>query len=364
MRTVRVGRFALPLAIAGTMFVSLLQATPAQAATAYVKATGNDAFSCLDESNACLTLDKAITVSGQVNGKILIIGHGDFQGLTSAITGSVTIIAPDGGVSIRQDSLSQPVFTINSGATDTVTLKNLGINGGSTGTIGIQVNNAGKVYIQNCNIRGFSNGAAQAMWLRPNPGAGQQSQLYISNADVSNANTGLILIQPQSGVVKVYFTHIEIHNTNGYGIKADGTSGGVDLAIADSAVFSMSGSAIHGLTPAAGSPGAPVVKMALERTTVLNSGGGAIVGNGGGSKMVVNKSSVMAHALGIYALNGGTVILNDSVVTSNSVGVSLAAGSPVFSFANNVIKFNGFTQCGDDVCNGGVAGTLNSAALR
>jgi hypothetical protein len=264
MKAIRLKKLALLAAVAGAMFVPLLHATSAQAATAYVKATGNDAASCLDEANACLTLDKAITVSGQVNGKILIVGHGDFQGLTSPITGTVTIIAPDSGVAIKQDSLSQPVFTINSGASDTVALKNLGINGGTTGTVGVQVNNGGKVYIQNCTLKGYSNGAAQAMFFQPNPGAGNQSQLYITNTEVSNANTGLIFIAPQSGFVKVYFTHVEVHNSSGYGIKADGTNGQVDIAIADSAVFSLTGSAIHGVTPVAGSPGAPVVRMSVE----------------------------------------------------------------------------------------------------
>jgi len=366
MKAIRLKKLALLAAVAGAMFVPLLHATPVQAATAYVKATGNDAAACLDELNACLTLDKAITVSTQ-SGKIIITGHGDFQGLTSPITGGLTIIAPDGGVSISQNTLSQPVFTINA-ASDTVVFKSIAITGGSAGTIGIQVDNGNKVYIENCTLKGFSNGAAQAMFLQPNPGAGVQSQLYISNTEVSNANTGLILIAPRSGQVKAYFTHVEVHNTNGYGIKADGTNGqGLDVAIADSAIFSMTGSAIHGITPPTASPGTPVVRMSIERTTILNSGGGAVVGNGGGSRMLVNKSSVMSHALGIYALNGGTVVLNDSLVSGNSVGVSLnglGSTSPVQSFANNAIKYNGFAQCGDDVCNGASPGTLFTFSLR
>ena len=355
--------FAFLAATAGAMLATFLQATPAQAATAYVKVGGSDGFNCLDELNACATLDKAITASGQ-SGKILIVGHGDFQGLSSPITGSLTIIAPDGGVSIKQDTLGQPVFTINAGNSDTVTLKNLGINGGAAGTIGIQVDNAGKVYIENCTLKGFPNGVGQAMFLQPNPGAGLQSQLYISNTEVSNATTGLIYIVPRSGFVKTYFSHVEVHNSSGFGIKADGTNGSVDSAIADSAFFSVTGSAIHGLTPAAGSPGFPVVRVSLERTTVLNSGGGAVVGNGGGSRMLVNKSSVMSHALGIYALNGGTVVLNNSVVMGNTVGVSLSAGSPVITYGNNSINYNGFGQCGNDVCNGASPGTLSSLPQR
>jgi hypothetical protein len=345
------------------MFVTFLQATPAQAATAYVSATGLDTNTCLSEAQACLTLDKAITVSSP-SGKILIVGHGDFQGLTGPIVGGLSIIAPDGGVSIKQDSLSQPVFTINAGTTDTVTLKNLGINGGNAGTIGIQVNNGGKVFVENCTLKGFSNGEGEAMFLQPNPGAGVQSQLYISNTEVSNATTGLILIAPRSGLVKTYFTHVEVHNSSGFGIKSDGTNGSVDNAITDSAFFSVTGSAIHGLTPPTGSPGAPVVRVSLERTTVLNSGGGAVVGNGGGSKMLVNKSTVIAHALGIYALNGGTVVLEDSIVSGNGVGVSLSASSPVISYGNNVISANSLAQCGDDVCNGASPGTLSTGTHR
>ena len=320
--------FAILAATAGTMLATFLQATPAQAATAYVSATGLDGNTCLSEAQACLTLDHAITVSGQ-SGKILIVGHGDFQGLTNPITGGLAIIAPDGGVSIKQDTLSQPVFTINAGNSDTVTLKSLGINAGSTGTIGIEVDNAGKVYIESCTLKGFPNGVAEAMFFQPNPGAGVQSQLYISNTEVSNANTGLILVAPRSGSVKTYFTHVEVHNTSGFGIKSDGTNGTVDNAIADSAFFSMTGSAIQGFTPAAGSPGNPVVRVSLERTTVLNSGGGAVVGNGGGSKMLVNKSTVIAHAKGINALNGGTVVLENSVVTGNGIGVNLDSSSLV-----------------------------------
>ena len=363
MRTLKVGKFAFSFVIVGAVSVALLQATPAQAATAYVSATGSNANSCLTEALACLTLDKAITVSTQ-SGKIVIAGHGDFQGLTSPITGSLTIIAPDSGVSIRQDSLSQPVFTINAGQSDTVTLKGLGINGGSTGTIGIQVDNAGKVYIQNCTLKGFSNGAGQAMFLQPNPGAGQQSQLYISNTEVSNSSGGLIFIKPQSGAVKTYFTHAEVHNSSSFGIKSDGTNGSVDNAVSDSAFFSTTGPAVNATTPAAASPGTPVVRVSLERSTVANAGNGAVVANGGGSRALVNKSSIMNASIGVYALNGGTAVLNDSVITGNGTGVSLASSSPVITYANIVISFNGFGQCGDNVCNGAAAGTLTSFTLR
>lgn len=361
MRTLSARKFAFPFVILGTMFVPLLHATPALSASAYVSATGSGA-TCT-QAAPCATLDAAITAAG-AGGSIRIVSPGDFQGPTNPITFSLSIVATEIGTVIKQDTLAQPVFTINAGANDTVSFKGILIAGGATGTIGIQVDNAGRVYILNCTLKGFTNGAAQAMFLQPNPGAGNQSQLYISNTEVSNANSGLILVAPRSGSVKTYFTHVEVHNTSGFGIKSDGTNGTVDNAITDSAFFSMTGSAIHGFTPAAASPGVTVVRVSIERTTVLNSGGGAIIGNGGGSRMLVNKSSVMAHASGISAINGGTVVLNDSVVTGNGVGVSLVAGSPVFSYANNVIQFNGFAQCGNDVCNGASPGTLTSAALR
>ena len=56
--------FAFLAATAGAMLATFVQATPAQAATAYVKATGSDSFNCLDELNACASLDKGITASG------------------------------------------------------------------------------------------------------------------------------------------------------------------------------------------------------------------------------------------------------------------------------------------------------------
>jgi hypothetical protein len=310
-----------------------------------------------------LTLNHAITVSGQ-SGKIIVVGHGDFQALSNPITGSLTIVAPDGGVSIRQDTLSQPVFTINAGLSDTVTLKSLGIVGGAAGTIGIQVDNGGKVYIQNCNVRGFPNGSGYAMFLQPNPGAGNQSQLYISNSDVSNATGGLIYVKPQSGSVKTYFTHVEVHNSNGFGIKSDGRNGAVDNSITDSAFFSISGTAVNGVTTTAASPGPPVVRISLDRTTVLNTGTYAIYANGGGSRVIVTKSVIMASAAGVGTLGGGTVVLNDAVLSGSGTGVDIGANSPVVSFGNNVIKYNGFSQCGDDVCSGAAPGTLSSATQR
>src|SRR5664280_1698440 len=208
----KLGKLSLLLVIGGAAMTlcPLLQATPAQAvtaqgATAWVSAVGLDSNSCLTEALACATLDHAITVSGQ-SGKIIITGHGDFEGLTNPITGSLTIIAPDGGTNIKQSTLSQPVFVVTAGPTDTVVLKSLAIAGGPAGTIGIEVDNGSKVYIENCQLKGFSNGAAQAIFLQPNPGAGNQSQLYISNTEVSNANGSLIYVKPQSGSVKTYFT--------------------------------------------------------------------------------------------------------------------------------------------------------------
>ncbi|HTO64162.1 MAG TPA: hypothetical protein VMM15_23225 [Bradyrhizobium sp.] len=358
MRNVKVGRFGLSFLALGMLVVPLLQATPALSATAYVSITGSGA-TCTPAA-PCATLDAAVAVSGAA-GKIIILSAGDYQGLTNPITGGMTITTQVSGVAVRQDTLTQPVFTINAGANDTVTLHGFSIVGGAHGTNGIQVDNAGRVYVENCGVK---NVPGLAMFLQPNPGANQQSQLYISNTEVSNATTGLILIAPRSGFVKTYFNRAEVHNSSGYGIKSDGSNGQIDNAITDSAFFSITGAAIHGFTPAAGSPGAPVVRIAIERTTVLNSGGGGSVANGGGSRVFVNKSTLMSNQFGARSLNGGSTVLTDSVVTGNGTGVDLNNTSPVFSFGNNSIQFNGFSQCGNDVCNGAGAGTMGTSTLR
>ncbi|MBI2715619.1 MAG: right-handed parallel beta-helix repeat-containing protein [Rhizobiales bacterium] len=171
----------------------------------------------------------------------------------------------------------------------------------------------------------------------------------------------MILVKPRSGTpVKTYFANVEVHNSSTFGIKSDGTNGAVDNAVTDSAFFSMAGAAVSAVTPAAASPGPPVVRVSLDRATVLNAGAGAVFANGGGSRVFIIKSAVEAASTGITAVNGGNVVLNDSVVTGNGTGVNYSGGGVVASFGNNAVQFTGFGACGADVCNGGVAGTMNA----
>ena len=129
-------KIVLPL-MRTIMFIPLLYA-PAQALTTtpqtrtYVSGTGSDSFPCTI-AQPCKTLHAALslTVAG---GEIFVLNSANYGPVT--ITKAVTITGE--GAVAGMLSTSGAGITINAGANDVINLRGLDIDGGNSGTYGIQ----------------------------------------------------------------------------------------------------------------------------------------------------------------------------------------------------------------------------------
>jgi hypothetical protein len=324
------------LAILGMVLVPALYAAPAQAVPAHVyvsAVTGSDSGDCSNAASPCQTLTYA---HGQVaaGGLISITGGGDFAPLT--VTKSVTIQGLDVPARIVGDGISAASLVINAAVTDTVTLKSLDIVGGTAGPIGIQINTVGKIYILNCTIRGFTAGVGNAIQFIPSGNTSGNSQLYASNVEVSNTSGGLISVRPTDATyAKVFFNRVEVHNGL-FGIRSDGTNGRVDNAIRDSAFFSLTNAGVTAVSSS------NLVRVSYDKSTVLNAGTAAVLASGTAAHIVAFDVVIEGSANGVSSAAGGSVVIDNTVITGNGVGAvyDSTAGGGIFSCGNNMIKFN------------------------
>src|SRR5207244_1802060 len=114
-------------------------------------------------------------------GEINCIDSGGFGALT--INQAITVDG-GGGVSSPLGGVTAPginAFIINAASTDTVTLRNLDINGLGTGLSGISVLACKALHVENCTIYGFTTGIKVA------PTA-NSIQIFLSNCLIRNNN--------------------------------------------------------------------------------------------------------------------------------------------------------------------------------
>ena len=145
------------------------------------------------------------------------------------------------------------------------------------------------------------------------------SKLSVTDTVISNIGSGTgggIVINPQSGgSAQVNLERVTV-NGNAFGIAADGTgsTGGINMTIADSMIGGNSQDGIIATTP----------------------GGGAPIG-----VMVKNTKSVN-NAFGIRSLGPNvTVRVDGSTVIGNGTGLSFCGGGALLTFGNNAVRANG-----------------------
>jgi hypothetical protein len=173
----------------------------------------------------------------------------------------------------------------------------------------------GALYIENCVI---SNGNGSVESAPPNVGIyfvpSANAQLFVSNSVISNNGSGGVAggisIVPPSGVTAtVSIDHSQIDG-NYFGVVGDGRSGGIVKGTIKNSV--VSGSTENGIT--ALSSGASVVFM-IDQTEVSGNLAAGLYAGGSNAGMLVRNSTVFGNAIGLDAVNGGTLFTygNNSV---------------------------------------------------
>ena len=252
------------------------------------------------------TIAQAATNAG---GVISVLDPGDYHRIT--ITKSLTIRAEgvDGGattapVVVDLGLLSRPAQATWSrwkGCTSTVG--------------GIMFLSGAHLHVVRCVITNDNVSGKAGISFQPN----SASKLSVTDTVISNFGSGTgggIVINPQSGgTAQVNLERVTV-NGNAFGIAADGTgsTGGINMTIADSMVGGNSQDGIIAVTP---SGGAPIGVMVTNTKSVNNT-------------------------FGIRSIGPNvTVRVKNSDIIGNTTGLSFSGGGALLSYGNNAVEANG-----------------------
>lgn len=292
-------RKALPILAIPVLWMAA-PAAYAQATRTWVSGVGDDANPC-SRTAPCKTFAGAISKTAP-SGEIEVIDPGGFGSVT--ITKSITI---DGSPVLA--GVLAPVsagIVINAGPSDTVVLRNLSINGVGTGTKGVQIIQAGKVLIEDCQIFAFT---PRGISVEPST---NPVQVFISNTRLQGSASNGIVVQPASGSIRAQVTmnNVEIMESTNFGLSV--TAGG--SVVARNSMFSDNGLA-------------------------TNAANIRVDGTGGIATVDLDNVMVSGSYTGILSVNGGLVRVNNSAIVGNTTGVSQSGGT-IVSFYNNRLAGN------------------------
>ena len=299
--------FALSIMI---LAISAVFLTPvpalAQATRTWVSGVGDDVNPC-SRTAPCKTFAGAISKT-TAGGEISVLDPGGFGGVT--ITKAISLTndgAGEAGILVAGTN----GITVSAGNNDIVNVRGLVIDGTGTGLSGIRFNSGKALNVQNCLIKNFS-GAGIGINFSPTVSA----QLFVSDTIISNNGGGILVATVNAGAQAVFasISRTEV-DSNGFGIKADGTNGTgtLNVAVRDSVA---SGNSIKGIWSNAAA-GTSVTRIMLDRSTSAN-----------------NATGVQSDGP-----NSG-VLLNNSVVTGNVAGLVFTGNAFLQSYKNNAINFN------------------------
>jgi hypothetical protein len=292
-------RTASKLSLLTILMLAMTTSVFAQATRTWVSGVGDDVNPC-SRTAPCKTFAGAIskTASG---GEISVLDPGGF--------GTVTIIKPitiDGnGVVASILGGGGPGITINTpGASDTVTLRNLTLNGSlqtaNPGTFGVRIVNGKNVNIEHCTIWGWNRG------------------IFID----SGANSPRVMVR--NSIVR----------SNTEGIGSIPTSGTPLLAIENSQVDQNVG---HGVNLATNT------KMSAAGSSFNFNGAGGVLAQATTTEANLTRCDLNFNANGIFAGNAGgapQIRLHECMITGNTTNGIFLNGGTVTAYSSNMIAGN------------------------
>jgi hypothetical protein len=264
--------------------LALASMAQAQATRTWVSGVGDDANPC-SRTAPCKTFAGAISKTA-VNGEIDALDPGGFGAVT--ITKSVTI---DGCcmVGILASGTTGVIVNITS-ATDTlktVRLRNISINGASTGVHGINFVAGLKLYVEDCQIFGFHNTSA-SRGIKANLTL-SSAQLYVKDTNIENNESG-IDVSDSGGTVVAVMDNVRMGGMTDGLIMGAGSGG----SLRNSVVTGMTGVAVKMVGGA----------ISLESDLLNHNGTGLQPGSGTSTDL--SNTSIIGNSLGI-ATTGGLV---------------------------------------------------------
>jgi hypothetical protein len=272
-----------------TLFIFLIGCATfvsAQATRTWISGVGDDANPC-SRTAPCKTYQGTISKTA-ANGEINSIDPGGFGGVT--ITKSITL---DGGPFMAGVLVSGTNGVIINAAGAQVTLRNLTIDGLTTGLNGIRILNADAVFVENCQIFGFNRGISDER---------AAGELSVSNSIIKNNN-----------------------ETNGFLI-----AGSTVKTIYDSVQIKSGGQ--FGLWFASG--------KVTVRNCVISANSDAGIFSEGTAEVEVDGGTISQNKFGISNGSGTPAVrVGGATITMNKIGLSIGAGT-INSYGNNKIQGN------------------------
>ncbi len=290
-------RMSTCLSIA-TLSIFAAAAAHAQATRTWISGTGDDVNPC-SRTAPCKTFAGAI-VKTAAGGEIDALDPGGYGAVT--VVKSITL---DGGAGQVGSILASGTngVTVNAGANDVVTIRNITFQGlaqssGGQGLNGIQLLNAKSLHVEHCTIQNFGQNGINIV-------SGNGAKVFVDDT-VSRGNTGngLNIVATNSNVrVSVSNSHF-LDNSNGV------FSG--DFSTTTVSNSEASGNAVSGFT-AFGNGGAATLN--LTNSTATNNLTSGVSAGGGSASAQIRMSNV--------------------TIASNSAGLVIGSNGTIISFGNN-----------------------------
>ena len=278
------------LRIALFAFFLVAGATPsfAQATRTWVSGVGDDANPC-SRTAPCKTFAGAISKTAPA-GEINALDPGGFGAVT--ITKSITISGE--GVEAGVLAAGTNGVLINAGATDTVVLRGLDIEGVLTGLNGIRFLAGGTLHVENCTINGFSQNGIQFVPVASSRLFVKDTVLRNNNPAVAGSFAGIMIAPTGAGFANVVLDNVQmLRNFHGLLVQsasrvaachctAAGNSGtGLFVSAANNAQLSLDGCEASSNVNGVRSEGAGSLVRIANTLVTSNTANGLLTGGGG-----------------------------------------------------------------------------------
>jgi hypothetical protein len=291
-----------------SVVVSALLATGAhaQATRTWVSGVGDDVNPC-SRTAPCKTFAGAISKTA-AKGEINALDPGGFGGLT--ITKSVSVEGDHQMAGVLVSGTNG--ITINALSTDIVTLRGLTIQGLGTGLDGIRILSAKEVHIEDCTIEGFVNRGIIVNNSTGNINVYVRNTIIRKNVGASTpaGNSGAILLRPTGAATASIIIEDSHLDQNTFGLRVEAN------ARATMSNSTASGNTTFGVHAFSSTTAASII---LENVVISN-----------------NTTGVQAEGSA-----NASVRLSNTLITSNSVGLSSVTSGQLISFVNNSVAGNG-----------------------
>ena len=310
------GKFALLAAATTALTFGWAAPAASQATRTWVGSGGADANPC-SRTAPCQTFAGAIAKTA-AGGEINCIDAGGY-GAVSVIK-SITIDCTGTHGSILNGGTQGVIINDSTGVspgTSEVILRGLSLNGTgpSAGVNGIRLLSGRSLVVENVMIQNQGGPSAAGISITPSVSA----EVYLNNVTITDG-TGGILIQPTgaAGALRGSLRDVRIYNNSGTGLRIDTTGNtapfGIILAIREG-TFAGNAGGISVNTPA----GTTAAIVTLDHSEVSGNSGTGIATSGTAS----------------------TIRVGNTIITGNTTGVSVGAGTTINTSGNNRNRGNG-----------------------